>query len=400
MKKLRVGVTIYIRDGEQSLWENGIFQNCLYLVRLLEKSPCVAQACLIAVGATNHQQSKLLADVPMPAIDLAEAMQTLDIVIEMSAQLDPLWLSEFRSKGGVAVAMRVGNDYVIDIERMMFNKPHGLLANRAFYDEIWTLQQYEKMGVPYYRTLSRNPVRIMPHLWSPEVLDRAMQQQGMAASFGYRTGRRRWRVGIVEPNLSMVKTAFIPLLSCEVAHRRNPQMMERLICYNTLKLREEPHFKNFANNLDIVRQGLTSFEGRFPIFVVLGQQVDVIFSHQWENAQNYVYYEALHGGYPLIHNSPILRSHGVGYSYSDFDCEEGGRALIHAFVQHDQQLNDYRKAAKAYLQTVKPDDPHNIEIYTQAMIRLVQARSQESAENSLMPSHSQSPGTRPITEPH
>ena len=37
-RKLRVGVTIFIRDGEQSLWENGIFQNSHFLLMLLERS--------------------------------------------------------------------------------------------------------------------------------------------------------------------------------------------------------------------------------------------------------------------------------------------------------------------------------------------------------------------------
>ena len=39
MKQLKVGVSIFVRKGEQSLWENGIFQNCLFLVMLLMRSP-------------------------------------------------------------------------------------------------------------------------------------------------------------------------------------------------------------------------------------------------------------------------------------------------------------------------------------------------------------------------
>ena len=33
--KLRVGVSIFVRKGEQSVWENGIYQNCIFLVMLL-----------------------------------------------------------------------------------------------------------------------------------------------------------------------------------------------------------------------------------------------------------------------------------------------------------------------------------------------------------------------------
>ena len=31
VSSLRIGVSIYVRKGAQSLWENGIFQNCLFL---------------------------------------------------------------------------------------------------------------------------------------------------------------------------------------------------------------------------------------------------------------------------------------------------------------------------------------------------------------------------------
>lgn len=110
------------------------------------------------------------------------------------------------------------------------------------------------------------------------VLEREAARLRDGFVFGYRPGRRRWRPGIFEPNICM----------------------------------------------DIVKRGLTSFEGRFPFCRVVAANVDAVVSHHWENAQNYVYYEALDGGYPLIHNSHLIG--GCGYRYHGFDCEEGGRA--------------------------------------------------------------------------
>lgn len=371
-RQLKVGVSIYVRKGEQSLWENGIFQNCLFLVMLLLKSPRVSATFLVAGGGDGDPaDANFLSDSPVPVIDMATAMRELDVMIEMSAQLSPEWVVSFRSKGGRVASMRVGNDYVIDIERMVFNKPNGLLINGAPYDAVWTIPEYEATCVPYFASTFRAPVTMLPHLWSPVILEKAMAKRGLAGTFGYRAGRRRWRVGMVEPNVCMVKTSHIPMLSCEVAHRTDPDMIERMVCYNTFHMRDQPMFNGFANSLDIVRHGLATFEGRFPIYEVLGPSVDALVSHHWENGQNYVYYEALYGGYPLIHNSHLIDD--CGYRYHGFDCEEGGQALLRAFAQHDLQLPDYRARAARLLARLDPESDVNVGIYTAAIDALYPA---------------------------
>jgi hypothetical protein len=245
------------------------------------------------------------------------------------------------------------------------------LISAAPYHEVWTLAEYERTGVPYYRSAFRAPVRIVPHLWSPLVLEREVARLPDGLSFGYRPGRRRWRAGIFEPNICMVKTSFVPMLCCEVAHRNDPDMLEHVWAYNTFHLKEHVGFNGFASNLDIVKHGLASFEGRFPLCRVVASDVDVIVSHQWENAQNYVYYEALFGGYPLIHNSHLIGD--CGYRYHDFDCEEGGRSLQQAFAEHDAYLDAYRKTAGAFLCGLDPGNGNNVRFYSDAIAALYEA---------------------------
>lgn len=366
IKQLKVGVSIFVRRGEQSLWENGIFQNCLFLVMLLMRSPCVKSTYLVAGGTdASPADASFLADSPVPVIDMATAAQELDVMIEMSAQLSREWIVAFRSKGGMVASMRVGNDYVIDIERMVFNKPHGLLINGAPYDAVWTIPEYEATCVPYFASTFRAPVTMLPHLWSPVVLERALAKQSSGRSFDYQPGRPRWRVGMVEPNLCMVKTSHVPMLCCEVAHRANPELLERMVCFNTYHLREHAVFNGFANSLDVVRHGLGTFEGRFPIYQILGVSTDALVCHHWENGQNYVYYEALYGGYPLIHNSHLIGD--CGYRYHGFDCEEGGTALLSAFAEHDHNLIDYRERARRLMQKLDPESEANVGIYTAAI---------------------------------
>ncbi|TDV33693.1 uncharacterized protein DUF2827 [Paraburkholderia caballeronis] len=364
---LKVGVSLFVRKGGQSLWENGIFQNCLFLVMLLRKVPSVSEVYLVIGGGDGDcdDARRLVEDAPAPLIDMSDAAARLDLMIEMSAQLDRAWVERFRDRGGRVVSMRVGNDYVIDVERMVFNRPHALLIHRTPYHEVWTLPEYATTCAPYYRGAMRAPVRIVPHLWSPLVLDRAAARLPADRPFGYRPGRRRWRAGIFEPNLCMVKTSPLPMLCCEAAHRADPDLLEHVWVYNTLKMKDHPGFSAFARSLDIVRHGIASFEGRFPFYEVMGGYVDAVVAHQWENAQNYLYYEALHGGYPLVHNSPLIG--GCGYRYHDFDCEEGGRALRDAFVRHDAELGRYRETARAFLRTLHPEDEGNVRAYAAAI---------------------------------
>lgn len=365
--KLKVGVSIFIRKGEQSLWENGVYQNCLFLVMLLLRSPCVERTVLVAGGGDGGpaDATNFLADSPVPIIDMATAAHELDLMIEMSAQLGRDWSVAFRERGGKIVSMRVGNDYVIDIERMTFNKPHGMLVSGAPYDEVWTLPEYEASCKPYFASTFRAPTKLMPHLWSPMVIEKAMARGTEGKRFAYEPGRTQWRVAIFEPNICMVKTSFIPMLGCESAHRAQPRLIEKMWVYNSFHLKEKPNFIAFAQSLDLVRHGLATFEGRFPLYQVLPGAIDAVFAHHWENAQNYLYYEALYGGWPLIHNSHLIGD--CGYRYHDFDCEEGGQALRRAFAEHDANLPAYRERARALIAKLDPEGEENVRLYSAAI---------------------------------
>ena len=66
-QNLRVGITLMLRDGPQSVWENGIFQNCFYLAMLLQASPVVSQTWIVHDGAAGPDAHRdLLAHSPAP----------------------------------------------------------------------------------------------------------------------------------------------------------------------------------------------------------------------------------------------------------------------------------------------------------------------------------------------
>lgn len=368
-RPLRVGVTLHLREGAQSIWENGIFQNCVFLAQLLQQHPWVEQAVLLRDGpGIQAAETMMLDGTGVRMIGLEEAGQWLDVIVEMSAQLDEGWVKAFQSRGGRYVWMRVGNDYVIDIERAMFNKPSGGLTSDKPYDAVWTIPEYRHSCHDYFGLMARAPVQVLPHLWSPHFIERSIAQLPPELSWGYQPARSRWRVGVFEPNVCMVKTSLIPMLACEEAYRAKPGFLEILRVCNALQIKEHPKFLHFARQLDVVNHGLASFEGRYPIVDFMSRHGDAVVSHHWENGQNYLYYELLHGGYPLIHNSEFLG--GLGYRYPDFDCQLAGEALLQAFAQHDAELADYKRRAASYLEGLSVDSEDNIRIYGNALLDL------------------------------
>jgi hypothetical protein len=366
-RKLKVGVTLFLREGTQSLWENGIYQNCGFLLMLLAQSNHIDRCFIVNGGPGRPEDSKeFLSNSPAPVITMDQAMGELDVIIELSAQINPEWGQQFSSRGGKIVGMRVASDFIIDAERMAYNLDPGMLFSKVPYDEIWTLPAFEKTCASYYQYGFQAPVRVMQHLWSPLLVDKSAQDHGKP--FAYKPGRKRWRLAIMEPNICSVKTCHLPMILCDVAHRHNSNVIEDMKVYNALALKEHASFINFARSLDLVKQGLGTFEGRFPIFQTMTELSDAIVSHHWENGQNYLYYEGLHGGFPLIHNSNLLG--GCGYAYRDFDPEDGALTLLRAIAEHDQNFDAYRADAKAFLKTLSPDYGPNIASYEKALLQL------------------------------
>lgn len=371
-KGLRVGVTLFVRDANQSLWENGIFQNCYFLLQLLNKAPGVAQSFVVASGSAESiaGAKALLEHAPSPVISFDEAMESLDIVIELSAQLNGEWAAKFKTKGGKLVAMHVANDYVIDMERMVFDLAPGMLVAPIAYDVAWTLPAFEKTCRAYYQTLFRTPTHVMQHLWSPYLLEATLAKRENSAGFFFKPPPKRWRLGVFEPNICTVKTNHIPLLLADTAYRKNRNMIENLRLFSTTGIRENPSYIAYARQMDMVQHGIAHFEDRYPIYDVL-PQLDAVISHHQENAQNYLYYEILYAGYPLIHNSDLIE--GCGYRYNTYDTTGGAEALSEAYHSHVLALDGYKRRVAHLLHKLNPLAPHNIETYNHALVQLYNA---------------------------
>ena len=53
---MNVGVTVFLREGRHHLWENGIGQNALFLLMLLDRLPQVSRCFLVNDSSCRYSR--------------------------------------------------------------------------------------------------------------------------------------------------------------------------------------------------------------------------------------------------------------------------------------------------------------------------------------------------------
>lgn len=378
MKKINVGISIFaVKDAQ--LWSNGLNMNLAFLVLLLQASPAVGKVYLLNGGDHDAIPEGLAFDgIDAPLVNPADVTFELDVVIEMGAQLSTEWLKRVSALGVKLVSFLVGHTYAGNVEGPIFDRNSGQMFNDIPWDEIWTLPQYMKSCAPMLRTITRAPVVPMPHIWSPMFLQKQIDEySAKGAHFGFKQHadgepRRAWRAAMFEPNISVVKNCFLPMLICDHAYRLNSQAINYMMVLNSFGMKEHLTFNRLALCLQLTKDGKASYEPRLSFAdCMMNYQMDVVVSHQWENEQNYLYYDALYGDYPLIHNSPVLERADVGFYYPEFEAKIGGAQLLNAWQQDAGFWQDYQQRNRAFLRTLEPLNGVNMQIFTDQLVNLV-----------------------------
>ena len=372
---MRIGISVLTHAG-QNIWENGLGQNVIFLAQAFQKLPFVQSVILLNSGDQNAMPPQVDMDaMGLQMMHPRDATDHIDVAIEMAGALDVKWLDHLRAQGKKVVWYCAGQPYVGLIEPTVFEHP-GFFSRADRCDEIWALPKDFLPFSPMLKALHRCPVHEVPYLWSPQFLERRITElEKDGYSFGYSRrlpdaeGRTAGlRVVIFEPNVSVVKCASIPMLVCDEAFRADPERVEFMHVLNTVHFKDHPTLLFLANSLDLVKQQKAVFQGRHDFAGYMVQHANAVVAHQWQNDQNYNYLDALHGNYPLIHNSPWLRD--VGYYYPDFNTIEGARQLLLAASQHDAQLDSYRVQARGVIDAVSPFSHDNLQKYARRLLHL------------------------------
>lgn len=330
---LRVGVTATgaVADLDAALWSSGVGQNVVFLALLLQQLPDVA-SCVLVACPDDPGGHALASRFGLAALGQDAAAEQLDLIVELGARGSGEAMRRFRDRGGRLVSYVAGNVMAMNFEAVACGLPYGEVMSESGFDAVWITPQHWRM-CHSYAALTRTPnVEPAPHIWSPLILMQSATRLGTTLFWKRDRAGAPARIGIFDPNVNVLKTFHLPLLVCEEAYRRDPGRIDRVLMFSTDHLKGVPHFEEFCAATDLARAGRLFAEQRHPLAAMLGRHIDAVVTHQWENGLNYLYWDALYAGYPLIHNAPDLAE--VGYPYRDFDPQDGGRALARALDDH------------------------------------------------------------------
>lgn len=327
MSKLKVGITT--RD-EASIWSNGLDQNIYFLFKMLEDMNYEPHLISEAYGA------KKLLDISIEEANLY-SIRDFDIILEVAHPLSDKLTSYYNSTGKPLISIKYGNNFMLDLEKFIKkNSDSAKLStgtNLPFRNrEIWVSEQFYKFK-DYIEVLTRSEVKVIPYIWDSSILrmfDGGFHNENMLVKKDDFK-----KIGIVEPNMNVLKNCMVPLAICDMAYDKNKDAVKEVYCFGSKILEKNNVFLNYIKYLNIHKDKIASYEGRYPFFKVFKDNIaNTIVSTQLFNEQNYVYLETLFYKRALIHNSPLFKE--VGYYYPEFNINLGSDQLLSVMEDFDQ----------------------------------------------------------------
>lgn len=370
---LKIGITSGLKNNKESIWTNGIKQNILMLTHMLKNSEENYEIVILNVNNVDFtEKPKYLDDIDIKFFD--DSYLDVDLLIVMGAQIHNYQIENFKKSGKnkKIISYKCGNNYVITMENILFrgNNPDSHYQFDEKYDEIWYVPQQDDVNSGYYRTLYRTNSLIVPFVWhhkflleSVKVIESNFKKGVLNKSWKYEMGKEKKSLGIMEPNINIVKFCLIPSLIAEECYRGEigKKYIDKLYISNLDELKNNKEFLAQIGTFDLYKDKKISAESRYQTSYILTQFFDILICHQILNPLNYLYLDAVFLGYPVLHNAPLCKD--LGYYYEGSDTIESSKMLEYILTEHDKNIEAYDERNDKVLQRYHADNMEIVKTY-------------------------------------
>jgi len=358
MKNLKIGITIKLESVEDSMWTNGMKLNILMLINLLNNSENNYEVHLLNVKDISlENMPKHLQEANFGL--LGDKYKDMDLLISMGAQVNQHIIDHYREDPNKKIIVyKCGNNYVLSMEAILFkDSPEHYPIFDEGIDEIWYVPQQHETNRGFYRTMYRCNVLPVPFIWDSKYIDYSLNSVDASFEAGaykkdskYDPTKEKKTIGVMEPNINVVKFGLIPSMIAEECYRGyiGKEKIDRLMITNSTNIVKHKEFMGMIKTFDLYKDGKINGEARYQTAYIVSQFMDVVISHQVLNPLNYLYLDVAYMGYPVLHNAPLCKD--IGYYYEGGDTKEAAKMLEHILLTHDNNLEEYKERTRKSLE--------------------------------------------------
>jgi hypothetical protein len=259
------------------------------------------------------------------------------------------------------------------------------------YDEVWYIPQQHENNHGYYHTLYRTTSIVVPFLWDSVYLDESLKDVDTSFNKGnfkkdskYNPNKEKKVIGVMEPNLNVIKYALIPAMITEESYRTEigKNKIEKLMLTNAEKLGKNKSFMSIIKTFDLYNDKKITAEARYQTSYIVSQYFDIVVSHQIMNALNYLYLDVAYMGFPVLHNAYMCKD--IGYYYEGSSTVEGAKMLNWILENHDKNLEEYGNRTKKVLERYSINNPILIDTYDKLIENLFNGKGNSGLSYDVM----------------
>jgi hypothetical protein len=368
---INIGITITIQDPKkESFFSNGIRQNVITLRDIYEKCKNINKSYIINVAKVDPNSYKNTSWEPYSdnIISIEEAEKMCDLFVVCHGSVSFPTMDRLKKNGKKIVKQVLGAERSVFDETVLFKeKPSGIFQNNPHVDAAWVSPHFYERDRFFLETRYRCPVYEAPYIWDARFIEGHLdlyRKNNPGKKLEYFPKLKEKTISVIEPNINMVKTCTIPIVICELFFRQNPEMIKKAHIFGSYHIKTKKDMVDFVINLDIQKAKKISFESRYPIVKTLIDHTDILLSHQSGCELNYAYLDAAWLGYPVIHNSPLMKDLGWYYPGNNARIAiEHLKYVVTNFDNIEYPKNKYLNKSRDFAYQYTIDNPKNIEGY-------------------------------------
>ena len=217
-------------------------------------------------------------------------------------------------------------------------------------DQIWSIPQMYKQNKGFWEILNRSNCIEVPFIWSNNSIKFVKKILNLQNEGEIMYKKKENKIGIFEPNISVMKWCLPCLFICEKSYRDKKNISHVYVTNMDIKKKPDEfkinkfnneQFNNICKHLEINTNKKLSVEHRYITLEFMMKYADIAVSHQWENPLNYLYLDLAWMGWPILHNAYLCKD--VGYFYDEFNYDTGSEQLNYIIENHESVKDEYLK---------------------------------------------------------